>query len=222
MILSSPSVPGNFLPPDDREPPLLADYELGGAALNDASQGLEVQVWVFESDGTTVTVRPEAAGAPVVLYTGAGITEVAGAFDSLMNPTIAFVEAGVTKLRWYDSSVGQYVVTTFPNMWSPRLTLDDKRPQSQASRDILLLYLSPQGELLQRIQRDRYGVEYSLRAPDARLVAIGRVGMGDGYRVLVELLTRCPIPPATVHEAAPLPAEAWGVCAGAPLPEWTP
>ena len=217
-VLSTPNVPGGFLSPDDRPvgqfPPVA--YELGGVALNDPSQGLQVQVWVFEitnydpvMGGDGVSVRPEAGGAPVVFYTGAGITEVSGAFDANMNPTIAFVEAGVTKLRWYDSSLPGYVVTLFPGYISPRLTLDDKREAAGSSRDILLFYLLPGGSLNHRIQRDRYGVEYQLMTDDPRRVALGRIGMNDGFRMQIEILIL--YDPASVDgwDRSPLPAEDW-------------
>ena len=45
--LSSSVVAADLLEPDNwRRPSLLVDYELGGVALNDPSQGLQVQPWV--------------------------------------------------------------------------------------------------------------------------------------------------------------------------------
>lgn len=200
-VLSTPNVPGDFLPPDDRpvgQHPVVA-YELGGIALNDTSQGLQYQVWVFEITnfvhlvgGDGVSARPEAGGSPTVLYTGTGITEVSGAFDANMNPTIAFVENGLAKLRWWDASDSSYKITTLQGAANPRLTLDDKREAAGSSRDILLFYLLgsefTEKTFAHRRQRDRYAVEYVLATNLTRAVGLGRVGMGTHWRMQMELL----------------------------------
>src|SRR5690606_35250660 len=71
----------------------LQDWELGGVALNDPSQGLSVKVWhafaTHDHDTDVVTVWVEAPGVPATeLFSGIGITEIALAFDQNMNPFV--------------------------------------------------------------------------------------------------------------------------------------
>lgn len=229
-VLSTPNVPGAFQPPEDRpvgQYPIVA-YELGGIALNDSSQGLQYQVWVFEImnfvpqiGGDGVSVRPEVGGASTVFYSGSGITEISGAFDANMNPTLIFVENGLSKLRWYDSSISNYALTDLPGALSPRLTLDDKREAAGSSRDILLFYLKADGALYHRIQRDRYGVEYLLAPADPRRVAIGRAGMTEDWRMQIELLGPCDAIPPEDWDGETPPIEDWGACEALPTTPWS-
>ena len=61
---SSVAVPAYFLRPDERareENGLLVDYEYGGAAIQDPSQGLLVKVWKLWVEGEDVRIAPWAA-----------------------------------------------------------------------------------------------------------------------------------------------------------------
>ena len=189
--VSSTPVAAALLPPDrlDRLLNLTVDYELGGVALNDPSQGLQVQAWEAWSDGTRVWVAPSPARVPAVLVlTGAGITEVSLAFDQNMAASLAYVEAGVTKMYWFDSAVPGMVVTAFAGASSPMITLDDKRGFSTrgGTSDILLFYLRA-GGVYYRQQRDRFITERLMAIavpPNSRIVA---VGMGLNNRMQVWL-----------------------------------
>ncbi|WP_313116417.1 hypothetical protein [Stenotrophomonas indicatrix] len=140
----------------------LIDFEMGGVALNDASQGLRVKLWRARVDGDVVYVGPEV-GNEQPAFIRPGITSVALAFDQNMQPAIAFVQAGLAWLWWYDSSVPGMVFTSFPGVINPRLTLDDKRPTQTSSSDVILGYLRA-GSVYYRQQRDRYQIEYLFSA----------------------------------------------------------
>jgi len=171
--LSSTTLQAPFLFPDDLPVSPLQDYELGGIALNDPSEGLQVQSWTAFVDGDDIMIQP-ADNPPEVLFTAAGTTEVALAFDQNMRPAVGFTQNGVPKLRWFDTLQGQQVIDEYPDVDNIRLGLDDKRPTQEQTNDIIMAY-TRDGGLYFRAQRDRFGVEYPLTTslPSGRLLRIG-------------------------------------------------
>lgn len=165
--LSTVPVIGYYLPPDDRDPSPILDYELGGVALFDASQGMMVRTWyarlVVDGVKETSNVYIGAEGVPeIVFFSGGDFTEVALAFDQNMNPFLAFIEGGQAKFYWFDAAIPGYTITTLPvGSRSPKCCLDDKRSTQVGESDILLFYMRGT-TLYYREQRDRYLVEYTL------------------------------------------------------------
>lgn len=154
---SSPAQPAPYVERVNSTLEPLIDYEMGGVALNDPSQGVRVQLWRVRVDGDVVYLGPDE-GDEAPAFIRSGITEVALAFDQNMQPVIAFVQAGVAWLWWFDSSAPGMVFTQFPEAINPRLTLDDKRPEQVGNSDVILAYIRA-GALCYRQQRDRYQVE---------------------------------------------------------------
>lgn len=181
--LSSQPVPGYFLGARAQVFPDYIDYMDGGAALNDPSLGMDYQVWTAEivSDIIEDNIMLSAPTFPATsIYTGDDITEVSLAFDQNMQPAVAFVEAGVAKLLWYDTLVSELVVTVIAgNVTHPRVALDDTRPFNLADSDVILAYIKD-GALYYRQQRDRYQIERQLST--GPWIALVRIGMGSGYR----------------------------------------
>lgn len=202
------TIPGNLLSNDRPESPLLApddrqrtdplqDWERGGVALNDPSQGHNVRDWKVWSDGLTIWVAPDPELTPrVAVQTGTDITEVSLGFDQNMQPTVAFVDAGVTKLWWYDTVGAAMTTTSFPGYKTPMLTLDDKRDIATQTgvNDIIFAYVRD-GLLCWRQQRERYGVERVLGAVPAPNTRIVGMGMSTGNRLQIKLT----IPPSALH-----------------------
>lgn len=197
--LSTTPQPATFIPPDDRYPVAAnvgtpIDWELGGIAVNDVSQGLLVQVWEFTVTESMITVGPEGSpDPPTELIPAARVTEISGSFDSAMNPVLAYVQDEEVKLRWYDPDVTGYVTTAFPGYRSPRLTLDDKRPGHDTDRDVLLFAMKGD-TLVYRQQRDKYATERAL-STDSTYHELGRVGMNRGNRVQIEVFPVDPYAP---------------------------
>lgn len=161
--LSSPQFPVKFTVDGDRD---LA-WERSGADFNDPSQGLDVQLWRGflthdeETGIDTVSVMGETVPL-TVLFTGVGITDFDFAFDQNMNPFVAYEQAGVPKIYWYDSTVSGMVHTSLPiGCYDLRCTLDEKRAFNIADSDIMLLYIRD-GALYYRMQRERYATEHLL------------------------------------------------------------
>ncbi|TVR96493.1 MAG: hypothetical protein EA406_11830 [Rhodospirillales bacterium] len=175
QTLSSEVLDAPFLFPDGDVVDPRQDFELGGVALNDPSQGLQVTWWsaFISEDGDEIFVQ-RSGEPPISILTGTNITEVALAFDSNMRPQIAFKEDGLNRFRWFDTNAGQQVITDYPGTDTLRLGLDDKRPTQSTARDVLLVYTRDNG-LYFRAQRDRYLVEYTLATglPPGRLLRVG-------------------------------------------------
>lgn len=175
--LSAEAYPANFT--ETRPAGKAVDKELGGIGFQDPSEGLMYQVWTCRTDGSGVTI--EASNTPSFeIYSGSEITEVSIAFDSNMNYALAFVEGGVAKFKWYDSTISDFTITNLgAGVTSPRCAMDDKRAFNNSGRDVILAYLKS-GALTARVQRDRYDAEYSLDAgPWDELI---NVGMNRGMR----------------------------------------
>lgn len=181
-------VAGAFLPPENASTVGLEDYERGGVAIQDASQGLMGYTWRCYVVGLDVFIERVGSGAPTLLFQQSGITAIALAFDQNMRPAVAYrTTSNLTFLRWYDSVDQVYVTDSFGDLKDPRLTLDDKRPQSVQTSDIIFAYIRD-ANLCYRQQRDRYTVEYVLRAglpADARLKTLG---MSDVLRLQFEIV----------------------------------
>lgn len=190
--LSSQAVPAPYLKPDDLITSPIVDYERGGVALRDGSQGLNVRDWIFRLVGDDVTV--EADGVPrVTLFSAPGATEISGAFDQNMNPAVGFMQAGEMRLYWYDTTVERQVTTTFSGH-SPRVCMDDKRSFQTlvGGNDVIFAYMRD-GSLYFRAQRDRYTVETKL-ADIGEDFIFKKVGMNSINRLQFEFE---PIPRTT-------------------------
>lgn len=178
LRLSSTPVPAALLLPDP-QPSSTQSRALGGVALSDPSQGLNVQAWEATTDGATVFI--EAPNYPrQSLFTSSGITEVSLAFDQNMRPFVAFVDAGGPKFRWFDPTDSTTKVTPLPvDAINPRCCLDDFRSGQVAASDIILAYVRS-GFLFFVAQRDRYLIERPLNAAAKGLQF---VGMGANLRL---------------------------------------
>lgn len=155
----------------------IVDYEDGGIAIGDASQGNRYQRWRARLIGNDV-ILDAAEVEPFVAYSGANITEISFTFDQNMRFALAFVQAGVAKMYWFSSGV--YVTTTIPDAITPRVALDDKRQTQTNSSDIILAYVKNEG-LYYRQQRDSYSVERLLDAGPHKGVI--KIGMNKNIRL---------------------------------------
>lgn len=179
-------VPAAFLAPDDRtRSSLLVDYEMGGIALGDPSQGLRVQVWEARVSGNDIQVKPELSAFWTTVITVADVTEIAFAFDQNMRPVVSYVAAGVAKMYWFDTVAASFVTTTLVGASSPVVTMDDKRPNQVSASDVLLFYIAG-GEVKYRQQRDRFTIERTLDTVPVGMTRITRWGMSVVLRMQLE------------------------------------
>lgn len=186
---SSIAIFSDPLAPDDRlRTSLLVDYELGGTALNDPSQGLRVRNWMaFYADGQ-IQVRPEGGTPTTAVISDPDVTELSLTFDQNMRPTIAYTTGGSVKLYWYDSLIESVATLELPAGCSaPFVCLDDKRITSTlVGRSDGLFFYVRDGLVCYRQQRDRYEIERVLAPLPENTVRFSRVGMGTNLRLQIE------------------------------------
>lgn len=179
---------------------LSVDYETGGIALNDPSQGHLVQIWttVISEDGTQIlTSAPSAASS--IIFTGTAITEVSLSFDQNMRPVIAFVDSGVAKLDWYNTLIAaRETLVLGAGVTNPKVSLDDKRPRFTGTSDVLLLYIRD-GNIYYKQQRDRFLTERLLSAGVSGVLL--RAGMNSINRFQWETTERDLEATPTVEDA---------------------
>lgn len=187
-VLSTRVVASTLLLPDGRQGGMLHDFEMGGIALNDGSQGIDLQLWVCWVDRTdNVRVREYAGvGAGTVLFNQPGVIRLSLSFDSNMQPAIAYEIDEEVRFFWFDSLSSGFVTTSYAGARTPRVTHDDKRDFEASKSDVLLVYLRDDG-LYQRKQRDRYLIEYPLEVSLPKTLRLVNVAMGTNYRVHFEM-----------------------------------
>jgi len=181
-VLSTTPDPDAFRPPHDRVKERLIDYELGGRAIQDPSEGLEVKVWTAEADEQTGSIMLSAPGVtPVEVLVVPGVQEISLAFDQNMQPALAYVTADGAFLYWFDATLPGFTTLALPaGSRSPRISLDDKRATQTAISDIVLAYIRGD-KLYARAQRDRFSIEYELaEIPLAEYRELGQIGMNVG------------------------------------------
>lgn len=144
----------------------LEDYEMGGIAIQNPAQGLEVQAWYgyWNSEDKTAYLTPLSENQPTPIFTEDDVVEFSFTFDQNMRWSTATRHSDNTVWhRWYDTAVANYVTTVYSNINSVALSLDDKRDlQIQAGApDIILTYIDMTGNIHWRIQRDRFLTEYT-------------------------------------------------------------
>ena len=164
----------------------LLNYETGGIGISDSSQGLMVQTWRGRYIGNNIIldVPSNPSVSSFIAYSGAAITEFSFSFDQLMRPVVVLIQYGNCIVKWYDSSINDYVVIDFGDViTNPRVSLDDKRPAHTTDSDIIFAYLRD-NNLYYRQQRDRFQIEILLRIGVYELF---KIGFGINNRFLFEV-----------------------------------
>lgn len=177
-----------YIEPDDLPFKRLVSHERGGIALNDPSQGLDVQNWRLESDGSMVRLFSEM-GSPIDLFPDSGIRQLSLTFDQNMRTVIAaeYISGGVD-LIWYDTLAALEETTFFSDIRAPVVSLDDKRESQSGTSDVIFGYVRNSDNMLcYRQQRERFNAEHELvqLAPRSRL---RNLGMTEQMRMQFEVL----------------------------------
>ena len=171
---------------DQLDPEDLIDYEEGGIALNDISQGSLYQLWTFTAVDKDVFVEAPNTSERIWLFsTPNTITKIRATFDQNMNYFVAYESQQQWRYKWFDTVQSQFITSDLPSdVDSCVCTLDDKRQLEAPSSDILLFY-TRDGNLYHRRQRDRYNTEILLKeSVSGKLI---RVGMNGIRRLQIKL-----------------------------------
>lgn len=187
--LSVPNVPGTYYNPSGQIPYRDMDWAIGGVALNNPFEGLDVRVWRAWLDKDTGDVWLGSQEDPVIpdvlMFTQPGTTDISLSFDQNMNPTISFLQSGVAKIWWFDTFVGAMAFTSIgPGNGVPKCTLDDRRLSMSGTSDIILGYTRG-GSLYFRQQRDRFLIERLLKTGVVGDVI--KIGMGQNLRLYFQV-----------------------------------
>lgn len=179
----------SFLPPRNKPQTATKCWELGGIALSDTSEPMQYN-WYGYVQGKAIYLQRSGTEPVAVLGFAGDVTEMSFTFDQNMRPTIAYVENGVAKLYWYDSSAAKNVLTLYPAITNPRLSLDDKRKFNIGNSDIIFAYVTDYNRLCYRLQRERYGIEHVLLTDTTKLsgdpLKLSIIGMSTSNRFLFE------------------------------------
>lgn len=185
--ISTVPISAPFLWPDSQRLVFLEDFEAGGVALQDTSEGLSAYRWKCFLGQTGIHIQRDGLTDQLWITVG-GVLEVALAFDQNMRPTVAYrLDNGKVYLRWYDSFSQQYTTTDFGLGKNPRLTLDDKRPSQLNNSDVIFAYMRD-GGVYYRMQRDRYQAEYQIASGLSSNIVLRNIGMGTNWRLQFELV----------------------------------
>lgn len=185
--LSSEIVSSRFVGAKSLSVTKTIDYEDGGIDIQDITQGLMFQRWrarLFRAGTDESYIMLDAPNVPeFVALTVPNMTEMSFSFDQSMRAAIAYVQAGVAKLWWYDTTIPGMTTTEIgAGVVTPRLSFDDKRTigsQSFLVSDLILAYVNDDN-LYMRMQRDRFEVEYLLEEGVTPLI---KIGMNRGLRL---------------------------------------
>ena len=165
----------------------------GPVALQDPSQGLDVQLWTASAGGTDITLSSPNTPA-FTWYTHAQeIEQVSLSFDTNGRPCVAFVDdIGGSYLRWFDpvlNATTNLDLSAF-NVTTPRVTLDDDRPFNGVNSDVILGYVRA-GAVRYRQLRDRFTIEHTPTVGAGGLSpsvsSLAHISMNSRYRL--EFLT---------------------------------
>ena len=177
---------GILLSPRSIAYPLTESWESGGVGLSDTSQGLVSHTWCAWADSKAIYIQRSdlPKDTPITLLIAPNITEIDLTFDQNMRPVLTYVSGGIAKLYWYDTVSQSQIITDFPNVQNPRVSLDDKRAFNTANSDVIFAYIN-NDQLCCRYQRERYGIEHALHQlpPKTKLV---KIGMGTANRFLFD------------------------------------
>lgn len=191
---STEAVIANYEIPYNRYSGPLEDFEAGGIALNDSSQGLAYQVWhlIYDDDESSpgygnFTLRAESTGDVSVPLNVPNVTRVGLAFNQNMDVFICYETRDCeAKFYWYDPLLADHATSTLvAGSQSLACCLDDHRITQTGTSDIILAYIRS-GTLYYRQERDRFTIERSLGSVGA--ATLDKVGMTKNLRLKFEVL----------------------------------
>lgn len=159
--LSNPVMSADFVSPHNGNKTPLVDYARGGEALLDASRGLDVKDWKCELVDSGVYISAYGVPAYRIETIADNPRWISFAFDQNMHYNLTYTTGVGSFLYWYDALQGEYVTDALGNVSTPFLRMDDVTKPAFADCELVLSYIKG-GVLCVRVQRDRFGVEYTL------------------------------------------------------------
>lgn len=184
--LSSRPIRGDIITKQNRDLFRVLDYELGGVALEDSSQGLDVQVWTAWLKGPRDVYIDAPNHNPSLLFSVNDAEQIALAFDQNMRWSVAYIKEGNLFLNWYDPVAQSRVTLLVCPARSCKMTLDDHSAARLAQSDVILGYLD-QDKLYFRAQRERFLVAHELKSGLSDKLKLTAMGPSTQLRMQFEL-----------------------------------
>lgn len=167
---------------------LKVSYELGGEYLSQPTEKM-TYLWKAYTTDTGISIEREGQNSEILKNVTGNVNEVSLTFDQNMRPTLAYVEDGISKLYWYDTS-SQSMRTSVFNVKNPRVAIDDKRKFNISNSDIVFAYINQNNDLAYRLQRERYSIEHLIifdRGDSVGGLVLGDMGMNLDNRFVFNL-----------------------------------
>ena len=155
----------------------------GGIALNDGSMGRTYQFWNVSYDSTSINVKP-LGGAVALSLTVTGVLSVSLAFDTNMQPVLAWTTTAGAFLRYYNAIAEVFDTLAYPAVSSCRVAVDDPAPYYAGASDVVFGYTLG-SSLYYRQQRDRYTIAYLVGSVRGTLQ---HLGLNLGSRLQFQVL----------------------------------
>lgn len=158
-----------FLAPHDVAKLALQDFARGGAAIGDASAGMNIKTWELEcinhgycAPSEVYISAPDVERFLVPELTG-NITSISFCFDQNMFTCFVYTLGyRFSFLYWYNTATRDYETLALgEGLRTPILRMDDIQDDAMSSREVILSYIKGDS-LCVRLQRDRYAQEYTL------------------------------------------------------------
>lgn len=156
----------------------LIDYERGGVALGNSSEGLNSYNWTLTvKDKYKAMLSREGQGEVQVYEYPSRPIDIAFCFDQSMNVVLAWQDTNFNLfLRRYSTSLNAFSVVPFGLGKCPRLTLDEKRPEFIGNSDVIFAYISNKS-LIYRVQREGYNIEHVVEDDMLGSQRLARIGL---------------------------------------------
>lgn len=165
----------------------LVDYEKGGVALGDSSEGLNKYNWELNVVSKTKAMLHKEGTTPIQVFTyPSKPLDVAFCFDQSMNIVLAWQDSEFNiYLRRYSGSINAFETINLGSGKCPRLTLDEKRAEFIQNSDIILAYITNKS-LVYRVQREGFNTIHVVEEEMLASQRLARIGV-KGFRLQMVL-----------------------------------
>lgn len=165
----------------------LVDYEKGGVALGDSSEGLNKYNWELNVVSNTKAMLHREGITPIQVFTyPSKPLDVAFCFDQSMNVVLAWQDKDFNLyLRRYNSATNSFQVLNLGIGKCPRLTLDEKRSEFISNSDVILAYITNKS-LVYRVQREGFNTIHVVEEEMLASQRLARIGV-KGFRLQMVL-----------------------------------
>lgn len=178
LTLTPNPMQGTFLYTVRAERDQLIDFEQGGIALNDGSQGTDVQLWSgIYLDGGFQLSAPTVP--PTIVYSTPNVTRFAFSFDQNMQPVLAWQDPSGAHVRFYANTGHFQIQDLEAGAVNVCMSADSNNPLDVNIRNVILAY-NVGDSLNARVQVESYADAHVLDG--AFPYAMTACGPGTDYR----------------------------------------